>query len=303
MLDARQLRYIQALAEELHFGRAAARLRIAQPALSRQIQQIEANLGTMLFARTQRRVELTPAGELMLDRARSILNEIEQAEIDAKRAGKGELGRLSVGFIHSSSYGFLPRLLRRFHDRFPEVNLELKEMGIAEQINSLPLGAIDIGVTRPAKYASGIETLPVLEEDFLVAVPAFNPLASVKSTSLARLTNESFVLFPRETSPLFNKSIITMCENAGFSPIVSQKATQVHTVVGLVSAGMGVAIVPSTARNLQISGVAFLKIEDEPPPVTIVLAWKANRVTTHMKAFMSIAVSAAREIQGLPNDN
>lgn len=297
MLETRQLRYIHAVAEELHFGRAAARLRIAQPALSRQIQQIEAHLGILLFTRTQRRVELTPAGQLLFERAKSILNDIDQAEIDTRRAGKGELGRLSIGFIHSSSYGLLPRLLHRYRALYPEVNLELKEMGIADQVKSLPLDIIDIGITRPAKYTKGIKTLTILEEEFLLAVPAFNPLASVKKASLIQLAEEPFIHFPYETSPLFNTSITAMCEKAGFVPIISQKATQVHTVVGLVSAGMGVAIVPATARNLQIPSVAFLKIIDNPPPVNIVLAWKPDHETPQMNAFISIAVSAAKEFQ------
>lgn len=295
MLDIRQLRYFVAVAEELHFGRAAARLHIAQPALSRQIQQMEAHLGTMLFLRTQRLVEITDAGRLLLERARAILTELEQAELDTRRTGRGELGRLVIGFLHSVTYGFLPRTLRRFHDRFPEAVLELKEMTIADQIAGLPRDIIDIGISRPAKYDADISVMPIFEEQFLLAVPAFNPLASVRSTPLARLSEEAFVLFPHASSPLFNSSIIAMCDRAGFTPKVSQMATQVHTVVGLVSAGMGIAIVPASARNMQISGVAFLHIEDSPPPVKVVLAWKTSRETVLMRSFKSIAVSVAQE--------
>ncbi|MGL4557869.1 MAG: LysR family transcriptional regulator, partial [Afipia sp.] len=161
MLEIRQLRYVQAVAEELHFGRAAARLHIAQPALSRQIQQIEQQTGAALFVRTQRKVELTAAGALMLERSRSILRELEQLEQDVRRAGKGELGRLTIGFIHSSTYGLLPRTLQRFRDLYPDVELELREMSIADQATALARDHIDVGLTRPARYAPGIETLSI----------------------------------------------------------------------------------------------------------------------------------------------
>lgn len=295
MLEIRQLRYVQAVAEELHFGRAAARLHIAQPALSRQIQQIEQQTGAALFVRSQRKVELTAAGALMLERSRSILRELEQLEQDVRRAGKGELGRLTIGFIHSSTYGLLPRTLQRFRDLYPDVELELREMSIADQATALARDHIDVGLTRPARYAPGIETLSIMEEDFVVAVPAYHPLASSASTPLARLSNEPFILFPRASSPLFNASILRMCETAGFTPQAIQTATQVHTVVGLVSAGMGVAIVPVTAKNMQVSGVAFLRIQEDPPPVSVVLAWRTSRETPSLRAFRAIAFKVGEE--------
>jgi len=295
MLEVRQLRYVHALAEELHFGRAAARLHIAQPALSRQIQKIEEETGAALFVRTQRKVELTAAGRLMLERARTILRELEQLEVDVRRAGKGEIGRLTVGFIHSSTYGLLPRTLQRFRELYPNVELDLRELGIADQIAALARDQIDVGLSRPARYAPGIEVQVIMEEDFVVAVPVHHPLASSASTPLARLANEPFILFPRASSPLFNTSILTMCDRAGFTPQAIQTATQVHTVIGLVSAGMGVAIVPATAKNMQNPGVAFLRIQEDPPPVNIVLAWRPSRDTPSLQAFRAIAINVGTE--------
>jgi DNA-binding transcriptional LysR family regulator len=295
MLEIRQLRYVQAVAEELHFGRAAARLHIAQPALSRQIQKIEGQTGAVLFSRTQRKVELTAAGRLMFERASAILSELQQLEIDVRRAGRGEIGRLTVGFIHSSTYGLLPRTLQRFRDLHPDVELDLREMGIADQVAALAQDKIDVGLSRPARYAPGVQTCTIMEEDFVVAVPAYHALASSSSTPLARLANEPFILFPRSSSPLFNTSILTMCDQAGFTPQAIQTATQVHTVVGLVSAGMGIAIVPATAKNMQVSGVAFLRIEEDPPPVKIVLAWRPTRDTPALLAFREIAMHVSKE--------
>lgn len=297
MLETRQLRYFAAVAEELHFGRAAARLHIAQPALSRQIQKIEEQIGARLFERTQRRVELTPAGEVLLARAQHLIEEIARAEQAARRADAGEIGTLVLGFIHSSTYGLLPGILQRFRRLRPDVQLDLKEMSMAEQANALARGTIDIGLTRPSKFSSDVETLAIFKEGFLAAVPAHHALASSASTPLSRLANEPFIMFPSPTSPLFNASIMRMCEKAGFVPKVTQTATQVHTVIGLVSANMGVAIVPATAKNLHIAGVAFLRIEDDPPPVHVVLAWARQHDTPAMRAFREIALDVARRLR------
>jgi len=298
MIDSRQLRYFTAVAEELHFGRAAARLHIAQPALSRQIQQIERQLDATLFTRTQRRVALTPAGWLLLERSQQILEALQKAEHDTRRAGRGEIGRITLGFLHSSTYGLLPGILQRFRNLYPDIDLDLREMHMHEQAEALAKGAIDLALTRPVRFAAGIASQTVLHEPFVVAVPARNELATVSSIRLARLAQERFVMFPQSTSPLFHRSILRMCEAAGFTPLVEQTATQVHTVIGLVSAAMGVAIVPATARNLQISGVAFLRIEDEPPPVSIVLAWQSERDHATLQAFRSVALQAARQLPG-----
>lgn len=295
MLETRQLKYFVAVAEELHFGRAASRVHIAQPALSRQIQQIEERLGAILFTRTQRRVELTAAGALLLERARAILGDVERAEDDTRRAANGELGRLIIGFIHSSTYGLLPRILQRFRSFYPDIDLDLRELSMAQQIVAMRKGQIDIGITRPETYTDEISTLPIFDEQFLVAVPASNPLASLASVPLSRLANEPFILFPKDTSPLFNSSIMRMCEKAGFAPQAVQSATQVHTVIGLVSAGMGIAIVPATAKKLQILGVSFLSIQDNPPPVSVILAWRKAQDTAVMAAFRRVASGVAKE--------
>lgn len=296
MLETKQLRYFAAVAEELHFGRAATRLHIAQPALSRQIRKIEDHVGVRLFERTQRRVELTPAGKVLLTRAQHLIEGVTKAEQAARRADAGEIGTLVLGFIHSSTYGLLPGILQRFRHLRPDIQLDLREMSMAEQAHALARGSIDIGLTRPSMFSINVETLPIFKEGFLAAVPIHHPLASSASTPLSRLANEPFVLFPSRTSPLFNASIMRMCEKAGFVPQVAQTATQVHTVIGLVSANIGVAIVPATAKNLHIAGVAVLRIEDNPPPVHVVLAWARQHDTPVIRAFRDIALDVAQQL-------
>ena len=297
MLDLRHFRYFQAVAQELHFGRAAARLCIAQPALSRQIQQLEEELGTPLLRRTQRRVELLPAGQVFLERSNLILDEVERAAIDARRTGAGEFGRLSVGFIHSATYGLLPSIVERFRHLYPDIELELHELPIADQHFALTRGVIDIGLLRPQPAPPEVQVQPVLEDPFLVAVPRNHPLAARDEVRLQELAGEPMVMFPRRGSPLFHSRIMSMCERAGFTPRVVQQATQIHTVAGLVGAGIGLAIIPGTARNLRPRGVRFLAISDRPEPVHVALGWlRSKEDMPAVRSFRQVTLLVAQQI-------
>ena len=298
MIDIRHFRYFQAVAQELHFGRAAARLCIAQPALSRQIQQLEEEIGTPLLRRTQRRVELLAAGQVFLDRTNLILDEVERAVIDARRTGAGEYGRLSVGFIHSSTYGLLPSIIERFRHLYPDIELELHEMPIAEQHVALTRGVIDIGLLRPQPAPAELEIQAVLEDPFLVAVPHAHPLAQRQSIRLKELAGEPMVMFPQRGSPLFHSRIMAMCERAGFTPKVVQQATQIHTVAGLVGAGIGLAIIPGTACNLQPRGVHFLEILDRPEPVHVALGWlRTKEDMPAVRSFRQVTLLVAQQLR------
>lgn len=296
MIEIRQLRYFQAVAEELHFSRAAARLRVAQPALSRQIQQLEDEIGTQLLKRTQRVVELTPAGAIFLERTSQILEEIGKAVADARRISKGEYGHLVVGFIHSSTYGLLPAIVERFRHLYPDIELELREMTIAEQHDALSRGLIDIGLLRPQPAPSGIEVQPIMDDPFLLAVPNKHPLAKVDAIDLQTLAAEPMVMFSKRESPLFHSRIIAMCEQAGFNPKIIQHATQIHTIVGLVGAGIGIAVVPGTARNLHPRGVRFLQIMDEPEPVHVALGWQRGKDTPAVRSFRQVALLVVQQM-------
>lgn len=288
MIDIRQLRYFQAVAEELHFGRAAARLAIAQPALSRQVQQLEEELGTPLLRRTQRRVELLPAGALLLERARLIQQELARAVSDTRRTGSGELGRLSLGFIHSSTYGLLPSIIGRFRQLYPGVELELHELPITAQHAALLRGTIDIGLLRVQAAPTELEVLPVLPDPFVLALPAKHPLAGRSRTRLKAVAGDPFVMFSKTEAPLFHARVQALCEQAGFAPNVVQHATQIHTVVGLVGAGLGVAVVPASARNLHPRKVRFVRIADKAEPVHIALAWRRGHETPASRSFRKV---------------
>jgi DNA-binding transcriptional LysR family regulator len=288
MIDIRQLRYFQAVAEELHFGRAAARLAIAQPALSRQIQQIEQELGTPLLRRTQRRVELLPAGALLLERSRAIQQELARTLSDVRRTGTGELGRLALGFIHSSTYGLLPSIIRRFRQLYPAIELELHEMPITVQHAALLRGTIDVGLLRVQPAPAELEVVPVLADPFLLAVPASHPLAGRTRVRLRSVADEPFVMFTKSDAPLFHDRVEALCRQAGFAPRVVQHATQIHTVVGLVGAGLGVAVVPASGRNLHPRQVRFVQIADKAEPVHVALAWRRGHETPAMRSFRKV---------------
>ncbi|WP_370193972.1 MULTISPECIES: LysR family transcriptional regulator [Aurantimonas] len=294
MVETRLLRSFVCVAEELHFGRAARRLHIAQPALTRQIQQLEERLQATLLNRNQRIVTLTPAGRMFLERSYRILADLEQAAKEVRRVEAGQEGRLSVGFIHSSTYGVTPLVLRRFRLAFPRVDLELFEMTIQEQLAALRDGQIDVGILRPPISDPSLRARPLREERFVVALPHDHRLASTDRLHLRDLSEDGFILFTQRKSPLFYARIIGMCEKAGFVPRVEQYATQIHTMIGLVSAGMGAAIVPEVARSLNIPGVAYVEIADTPPTVQVCLGWRATDTSPILAAFCDHAETSAR---------
>jgi DNA-binding transcriptional LysR family regulator len=296
MIDLRQLRYFQAVAEELHFGRAAARLAIAQPALSRQIQQLEAELGTPLLRRTQRRVELLPAGALLLERARAIQQELARTLADVRRTGAGELGRLSLGFIHSSTYGLLPTVIRRFRQLYPGIELELLELPITTQHEALVRGTIDLGLLRVQPAPPQLEQVPVLPDPFVLAVPARHRLASRGRVRLKEVAGEPFILFNHAEAPLLHDRVQALCEQAGFQPNVVQRATQLHTMVGLVGGGLGIAVMPGSARNLHPRQVRFLAIADKAEPLQIALAWRRGQETPAIRSFRKVTEEVAASL-------
>lgn len=289
MLELRHYRSFIAVAEELHFGRAALRLNLAQPALTRQVQAIEAHLGVRLLSRSQRRVALTEAGSLLLQRARALLVAAAEAERDARRAATGELGQLTIGFVHSATYGLLPDLLQQFRQSFPAVELQLREMRSPEQVIAIARDAIDVGLIRPTPLPAEVAVTEVLKEQFVIALSAAHPLASHRSLSLRGLSDQPFVMFSERESPMFHSATVAMCAGSGFRPRVAQEATHVHTVLSLVGCGFGIAIVPEVARRIVGSNVVYAEIEDDKPSIQILIAWSRFRTTPTSQAFRAIA--------------
>lgn len=278
-MDLRRLRYFVAVAEDLHFGRAAARLHLAQPSLSQQIQALEEEVGAALLNRNRRRVELTAAGRLLLPEARAVLAQAERALLVARRAGRGEVGRLEIGFTGSAPFNpLLPQTVRRFRERWPDVHLSLNEMPTTAQFEALTAGRLDVGFLRPGQPMEmvGIAQRLLLREPLLAVLAADHPLAAAETVGLADLAGQPFILHPRAIGTgLFDK-VMTLCAAAGFTPRIAVEAHQMSTVVTLAAVGMGVSIVPEALRRLAAPGAAFRPITDAGAFMDLIAACRAE---------------------------
>src|SRR5579859_4104472 len=240
-VELRHMRHFVAVAEELHFGRAAARLGLAQPPLSQSIQRLERGLGVQLFVRSHRKVELTPAGRTFLDEARRTLTQAETAVHLARRAAVDDLTELKVTFVSAALYRLLPAALRNYRAQFPAVEIHLEERATDGQLDGLRDGSVDIGfVHPPLKDAGELDVRMIYRDRLMAAIPSASALASEPAVVLADLADEGFVLFPFRQGPNLHARITSACRRAGFVPRVLQEALQMHTILSLVAAGMGV---------------------------------------------------------------
>ena len=302
-MELRHLRYFVAVAEELHFGRAAEKLHISQPPLSMQIRALEDELGVVLLNRTQRHVSLTQAGNAMLHEARQILSQVEQAVQTTRRAGRGEIGELAIGFISIADYNVLPVILREFRHAYPLVNLALKESTTDAQIDDLINGRIDVGLLLPPINEPALESVAVLREPLIAALPQQHPLARKPGAiALAGLADAPFILFPRHRAPGLYDDVLSFCRGAGFSPRIGQEAIQMQTIISLVSAGLGVALIPESLRNLQRTGVVYKSLKETSPLTEIHLAWRRGDPLPALRSFVELARQAA-EMHSRPRRN
>lgn len=292
-MELRHLRYFVAVAEELHFGRAAQRLFMAQPPLSQQILQLEREIGTALFARTNRRVELTPAGQVFLQEAREILARVDHAVLTAQRASRGEAGWLGVGFVASATYDVLPVILRRFRERFPEVELVLTELLGTEQGTALRENRIHVGFARLPSDVEGIVLETVAQNSLMVALPTTHRLAEQETLALHDLAEEPFILFPRQPESNYADYIIRLCASAGFTPNIVQKTGEMQTAVSLVYAGIGVAIVPASVQNLRREGVVYRPFAEPVPTIALTMCYRRHDPSPILPHFLAIARETA----------
>ena len=295
-MELRQLRYFVTLAGELHFGRAAKRLALTQPPLTQAIQKLERELGVRLFERTQRRVALTHAGKAFLEEARQTLARAEGAVDRARRASRGEVGRLAVGFLANTAYTLLPLVLRDFTRKFPGVTLELRELTIPQQLEALRRENIDVGLLRPPLADAELTSETILEERFVLALPAAHALCALRRVPVRRLAGESFVMFPRTAGFVFHDLIMGFCQRAGFAPRVAQEVNQTHAVIGLVSAGLGVALVPASAQKIALAGVEYRPLREATPLAQVSVAWRRADASPVVAAFLQVARHAARNL-------
>ena len=282
------MRYFVAVAEELHFGRAAEKLHIAQPPLSQQIQQLEREMGVMLFHRANRRVTLTAAGAVFLTETRRSLEGIAQAVQAAQRAARGEVGLLAVGFVASATYDILPALLSEYRSRFPDVELLLYEQNSAEQAAALADKRINVGLARPSIEDAVLVVETVLREPFLAALPEAHPLASRKGLALRELANEPFILFPENPKPSYADAIKAVCARAGFSPQVVQEAREMQTALSLIAAGLGVTLVPASVQNVQRPGLVYRPLADLDATTELTVAYRHDDQSPPLARFLDI---------------
>lgn len=287
-MELRHLRYFLAVAEELSFTRAAERLHMAQPPLGQQIRQLEKELGVELFHRTKRRVRLTEVGEVFLGEAYLALEQVERAAEAARRADRGETGKLSVGFVGSAAYDVLPEILKAFRERYPAVEITLEELTTAQQVRALGERRIEVGFVRPPVEEEGLAVKTVLREPLVAVLPADHRLSERANLPLSVLKDESFVMSPRRLGPSFYDRIVGACREAGFSPRVVQEAIQMQTIIGMVAAGIGVAIVPSSESNLARKGVVYKPIRGEGLEVELAAVWASEDSSPTLREFLKV---------------
>lgn len=277
MFELIQLRCFVAVAEELHFGRAAARLNMTQPPLSRQVQILEHLVGVTLLERTSRSVRLTAAGRSFLVDARRIVKQSEQATALAQRVARGELGSLSLGFTAASGYSYLPRLLERIRRALPGIDLQLTEMVTPDQLDALRSGAIDIGLLRPPVSLAEFAVNPALQESLVIAAPATGPLSARRVTRLNDLDGLPFIMYAPVGAGYFHDLLTERFYALGVAPRYVQYVSQIHSILALVGAGMGFGLVPAGAQCLHMDGVRFEPLQDEDlPMVELVLCHRRS---------------------------
>lgn len=293
-----QLHAFVVLAEELHFGHAAARLGVAQPPLSQQIRRLEEKVGHPLFRRDPGGVALTPAGHELLPAARRALTGLADALAAARAVGGGEAGRLRIGFSASLALTLLPGLLSTFRQHHPAVRLDLREMTSAPQLAALHERTIDVGLLRePPADEPELRFRTVLREPFVAVLPADHPLAAQRAVRVDRLAREPFVLLPREDGPRLYDRIVGLCTDAGFTPRIGQHAVEWQTVCALVGAGLGVSLAPASIRRIRLRGVAFRRVTPGDARTLVAVAWRRDDpgpLVRHLLAAVDGAGAAPR---------
>lgn len=294
-MDLKQLRYFVAVAEELHFGRAAQRLFISQPALSFDIRKFEDQLGVQLLARTNKSVALTNAGQVLLDEARKLLQQAAEVERITQRSAHGLAGRLRVGFVNSMLYRGLPRAVGRFEADHPAVEIILREMNTGEQVQAIQRQQIDLGCAYWGTFPAEVISTPLFSEPFVACLPTAHPLAHRKSLKLDALAHEPFILFPRTVSPHYHDLIIALCVDAGFSPVIRHEARLWQTVVTMVGFSMGVALVPKTLQHAGEARVSFVPLAGDKKESPVLSLRRAGDAEPVASRFLEYLEAAARE--------
>ena len=296
-MELRHLRAFLAVADELHFGRAAERLHMAQPPLSQQIRQLERYLGVQLFARNTRSVELTSAGQAMIAPAKKVLADVEDAERAARAGGRGEYGRVTVGFAGASSNSALPVLARAVRSTYPNIELEMHGQLYANTaLSRLVDGTLDLGFIRLPFIAPGVQYQVIEREQLVIALPEDHPLAAKAQLSLRDLANEPWVTFPADSGSSVQSLLQQVCLAAGFTPNVVQAAPDSYTIIALVAAHVGVTLTLTSVMRANLDeSVAYRPLTDELPVVESAIGWSAQNPSAALRSVVGLVKLAFAE--------
>jgi DNA-binding transcriptional LysR family regulator len=296
-VELRHLRSFLAVAEELHFGRAAARLHISQPPLSQQIRRLEDEIGVRLFRRTNRRVQLTPAGRVFLAEARQTIASAERAVAAAQRVERGEIGELVVGYVPSATYGPLPDVIRVFRKRFPKVELKLRNLRSVHQSQALLERRIDVGLVRPHAADSRLVYETLWREPLVVALPSDHPLAHRTAVDIADLASEIFLIAPAEDTVAWHDEVLALCRRAGFTPRVDDGVSDVQAAIALVAAGLGIHPVAAALQRFRRRGVVYRPLRPRSLKIEMGLAWRRDDDSPLVQQFRRVAHETARRAE------
>lgn len=287
-MELRHLKYFLAVAEELHFGRAAIKIHIAQPPLSQQIKQLEDEIGVRLFNRTKRSVELTEAGKVFQREAYAVIERLEKGVLKAQQASRGEAGWLGIGFVSSINYEILPNVLREFRRQCPEVEIFLQEMHNPEQNHALLEKEIHIGFARMPVESSELNSKIVSREKLIVALPASHKLVERENIKLSQLVGEPFIIFSQSRPSPYYEFILRLCAEAGFQPSVVQQVGEIQTALGLVAAEIGITLVPASTQNLHREGVIYRPLAAPQPTIEMIMQYRKDETSLVVARFLEV---------------
>ena len=291
-VELRHLEHFVAVAEEMHFGRAARRLHMAQSPLSQSIRRLEAELGVPLFERDRRRVALTAMGQAMLPGAREALAAARRAGQSAKLAASGQVGQVRIGFVGSAAFSLIPDLVRAVREAAPALRLHLHELPSAEQLAALRDGLLDLAIVRAQASSAGLQVEVLRQEALVAALPDTHRLSGHARVALRELADDPWILFPRARGPAFYDQILGLCARAGFAPNVEQEASYMPTIVSLVAAGLGVSLVPGSLQRLSMQGAVLRPLKGAAARVVLAAAWHAEPVPPALQVVLDTARSA-----------
>lgn len=286
-MDLRQLRYFVTLAEELHFGRAAERLRIAQPGLTQQMQRLEARLGVRLFDRSQRRVRLTAAGAVLLEEGRRVLMQAARAAELTRRAGRGEVGRLVLGVAETASYAILPELLRAYRREYPDVDLALRMMNTAAQVAAVRSGEIDAGLGRMPVDTEGLAARTIRVDPVAVLLPEDHRLSGTPAVDLRDLAGEPLVIYPSAPRTSWVDFMLSVFREAGVEPGPAEEASDTFTAMALVAAGLGITLVPGSSGLFARPGLVWRPLVEPAPRTRLVLLHRPDAMPATVEALLA----------------